>query len=94
MGFCRTPRVCLGHGYGSGLGLWYVLWLHQQSPSAQLLIQKLHQQDSTEEKGNQQFLREVAHMMPRYFFWPWAGSSPVLAISSRMAVSACMFFMR
>ena len=77
-----------------GLDWRRILRLHQERPAAQLGVQKPRQHDRTDEECDEQFYREAAHRMPRYFFWPWAGVSPVLAISSRMAVSACMFFMR
>ncbi len=63
-------------------------------PLAQALEQKLSQQDRAEDEGEDQFLGEFVHAPRRYFFWPSAGSPGVFAISSRMVVSACRFFIR
>ena len=63
-----------------------------------LLSQSLHhvleQHDGAKDQNINQFYGNIFHRCLPYFLGVAEGSSPLLAISSRMTVSACKFFMR
>ena len=58
------------------------------------LQQVLGEQHGAKDQGIHHPFAEVRHDCPRYFLALATESSPVLAISSRIVVSACKFFMR
>ena len=61
---------------------------------SQSLQQIRDQRENSKGENIDQFCGEAIHDCIPYFLGMAAGSFPVLAISSRMPVSACKFFMR
>ena len=81
--------------FGAILAVQYLMKRFGPQPQpAEALHQILDEQDGGKEQRIEQFCGDTVHRCPRYGFALAAGSAPLPAISWRITVSACRFFMR
>jgi hypothetical protein len=64
------------------------------TPLGSLKQQVKERQQDEQYQDKDQFQTGSFHSYLSYFLWGAPGSSPVLAIASRILVSACTFFIR